>query len=128
MIQIRNNVFETNSSSTNSLVMCTKSDYVEFAKGTKYYVDCYNAPEKFMTFEDIIEWMTDTNKLDSDAVEELRSMYTKKDLDGVADYLRDYDIYTADTYDDNDYEDFYEEFTTPGGETVVTFGYYGYSG
>ena len=128
MIQIRQNVFETNSSSTHSMTMCMKSDYVEFAKGTKYYVHWHSAPKKFMPFEEVIQWMTETNKLDSDAVETLQSMYTNNDLDGVAEYLMDYEVYTQDTYDDNDYEDFYEEFTTPNGETVVTFGHYGYSG
>ena len=128
MIQIRNNVFETNSSSTHSLVMCTKSEYVEFAKGNLYYVDWHNAPKKFMTFEEVIQWMTETNKLDSDAVETLQSMYDKNDLDGVADYLSDYEVYTEDTYENDELEDFYEEFTTPGGETVVTFGHYGYCG
>ena len=128
MIQIRPNTFETNSSSTHSLVMCTKSEYVEFAKGTKYYVAWRSAPKQFMTFDEVISWMTKTNKLDSDAVEELQSMYAKNDLDGVADYLVDYEVYTENTYDDNDYEDFYEEFVTPGAETVVAFGHYGYSG
>ena len=128
MIQIRPNTFETNSSSTHSLVMCTMIEYVEFAKGNLYYVDWNTAPKKFMTFTEVIDWMTETHKLHSDDVEELNKMYQKNDLDGVAEYLRDHDVYTQDTYDDNDYEDFYEEFVTPGGETVVTFGHYGYDG
>ena len=128
MIQIRRNVFETNSSSTHSLTMCTKSDYIEFSRGTKYLVDWYSAPKKFMTFEEVIKWMVDTKKIDCDAVEELEKMHTNGDLEGIEDYLSDYEIYTESTYENNDLEDFYEEFTTPGCETVVAFGHYGYSG
>ena len=34
--QIRRGVFETNSSSTHSLTMCSKSEYDEFEKGNMY--------------------------------------------------------------------------------------------
>ena len=37
MIQIRRNLFETNSSSTHSLTMCTKSDYEKWGKGELVY-------------------------------------------------------------------------------------------
>lgn len=127
MVNIRRGCFETNSSSVHSITMCMKKDYVEFTRGDKYLIKWYSAPKKFMTFDEVIRWVADTRKLDCDAVEELNKMYTNKDLEGVADYLRDYGIYSSSTYEDNDYEGFYEEFTTPDGETVVSFGYYGES-
>jgi len=37
MIQIRRNLFETNSSSTHSITMCTKSDYEKWEKGELVY-------------------------------------------------------------------------------------------
>ena len=37
MIQIRRNLFETNSSSTHSITMCTKSDYEKWGKGELVY-------------------------------------------------------------------------------------------
>ena len=129
MIQIRQNVFETNSSSTHSITMCMKSDYVKWKNGKLWYVDsslCKNNP--FFTFEDMMEFMIAHNRLDSDSIEEINNMRQRNDEEGLADYLRDYDVYTFDTYFDNEYETFYKEFTTPDtSETIVSFGYYGTS-
>ena len=41
MEQVRRNLFETNSSSTHSLTMCTKTDYDEWRAGNLIY-DRYN--------------------------------------------------------------------------------------
>ena len=38
MIQIRHNVFETNSSSSHSLVVCTKDEYIKFKKMELFYI------------------------------------------------------------------------------------------
>ena len=41
MIKVRKNVFETNSSSTHSITMCTSDEYDGWLKG-EYYLDRYN--------------------------------------------------------------------------------------
>jgi hypothetical protein len=41
MIQVRNGVFETNSSSTHSICICTKSDYEKWKNGELVY-DSWN--------------------------------------------------------------------------------------
>ena len=53
MIQIRKNVFETNSSSTHSLVMAVKSEFDKWEAGEYYYCNSWwsyseeHAPEAF---------------------------------------------------------------------------------
>lgn len=129
MIQIRNNVFETNSSSTHSITMCMKNDYIKWKTGKVWFIDsgsCRDNP--FFTFEDMMEFMIARNIFDSDAIEKINNMRQRNDEEGLADYLRDYDVYTFDTYFDNEYEEFYDEFTTPNSsETICAFGYYGES-
>lgn len=88
--QIRQGVFETNSSSVHSLTMCSKEEYERWENG-----------------------------------ELLFDRWGHKFID-VNSHEVDEDCYTEKRYWDNtDYETFYEEYTTPSGETVVAFGYYG---
>ena len=128
MIQIRRNVFETNSSSTHSLTMCTKDDFTKFKQYKVYLVDWGSAPKSMMTFDEVIEFLRSKSFMDADAEATVREMYNKNDSEGVRDYLCDYEVYDYDTYDRDDLEDFYAEFTTPGGEVVCAFGHYGYDG
>ena len=48
--------------------------------------------------------------------------------DELEEYFKDNEIYTFDNYDNDYLESFTEEFTTPNGDTVVSFGQYGYDG
>ena len=128
MIRIRRNDFETNSSSTHSLVMCTKDDYIKFKQYKVYLVDWSSAFKSMMTFDEAIEFLRSKSLMDADAEATVREMYNKNDTEGVAEYLRDYEVYDYDTYDCDDLEDFYDEFTTPGGEVICAFGHYGYEG
>ena len=59
MIQVRKNVFETNSSSTHSLVMAEKSEFDKWEKGEVLYCNCWwsskdNRFEEGKTNEDIL--------------------------------------------------------------------------
>ena len=51
--QIRRGVFETNSSSTHSLTMCSKKEYDEFEKGNMY-IERWGS-HKLYTKEEMIE-------------------------------------------------------------------------
>ena len=51
MISVRKNVFETNSSSTHSITMCSENEYDKWKSGELFYKRCY---EKFYTKEQII--------------------------------------------------------------------------
>lgn len=98
--QIRKGVFETNSSSTHSITMCTKTDFDKWKNGE-------------------LAWSRWTCKL-VPITDEIQ-----KSIDNDE---RDY--YTYDQFNDYDYveyETFVSNFTPPNGETITSFGYYGYN-
>ena len=101
MKQIRRNVFETNSSSTHSITMCMKSDYDKWVAGELVW----------NRWGDELVPITPTVKESMDADE--REYLTYEQFNDW-DYL--------------DYETFKDEYTTPNGEKVISFGYYGYDG
>lgn len=97
---IRINTFETNSSSTHSITMCSKSDYEKWKKGELLY-DRWH--DKLVSPEDKNSEVEYTDK-DYFTFEEFFDYYSEY-----------YDVYT-------------ESCKTPSGEEVVAFGYYGYDG
>ena len=126
MIQIRRNVFETNSSSTHSITMCMKSDYDLWVKNKVWFIDRYEA--LFLAWDELIEYITKTQHVDIDDIETIKRDYTDGYIERVEDMLADYDIYSYDSWMDKkhpDLERFTDEFTTPKGEVVKSFGYYG---
>ena len=132
MKQIRHSVFETNSSSTHSLTMCTKQEFNDFNSG-KLFIN--NMPRHY-----IKEYPTMLN------VDQLRkigillskdenmSKWYDEDFENMSDeelieyFLDNDDIYDSDYFENDDLEYFEEEYTTPNGETIVAFGQYGYDG
>lgn len=90
-VQIRQKVFETNSSSVHSLVVCTKAEFEAFKRGELFY-------------------------------------------DGWSDELvsseeKDHKVLNYGEFQDYGYEygeTYYEQFTTPSGDEMVAFGYYGH--
>ena len=127
MIQIRHNTFETNSSSTHSIVICTKQEYLDFKHNKKWYIDRYSVKNKFVTWDELLVTILQYHLMDADAFEEIHRLKIE-DEEGLEEYLRDYDIYNYGTYNDNAYEDFEDEYTTPQGEEIAVFGYFGYDG
>ena len=128
MKQIRRGVFETNSSSTHSITMCMKEDYDKWVNGEIYLNKgrgwCSYSKYKdkqFVTKKEAIDIITN-NKYPPKA--DLDTM----DNDELMECFRENEIYTCETYDNEYLEGFEEEFTTPNGETVVSFGQYGYDG
>lgn len=127
MLQIRRNVFETNSSSTHSITMCSKDDYDRWDSGEVYLNEGWwlkdNESEyknkKFVTRDEAI----DIIKCSGGDIE-----YDNEYYESFGKYIaEEYEIYTIDEYFENDYlENFYESYTTDSGETVVAFGLYGY--
>ena len=97
--QIRHGVFETNSSSVHSLTMCMESDFNKWVAGELVW----------SRWGDELVPITDEIK---------KSM--EKDE-------REYLTYEQfNDYDYIDYETFEDSYTTPNGETVKSFGYYGH--
>ena len=127
--QIRKGVFETNSSSTHSLVMCLKSDYDRWENGEVLLFTgsgwCYpddNAPQKnhFYTKEQAIEFEKSSKYPPADDMD-----WDSEEAEG---YLMNNEWYTYDSYDDNYLEGFFDTYTTPSGEEIIAFGQYGYDG
>ena len=113
--QIRRGVFETNSSSVHSLTMCSIEEYEKWENGKVLF---WKWNDKFGTREDIIEelksksWFSNVNWDDEDEVNDIFS---------------DEGIVTCEKFFDNEwFETFEDRYTTPSGDVVVAFGYYGH--
>jgi len=118
--QIRRSVFETNSSSTHSITMMMKSDYDRWHKEHLYlYRDGWG-----WEFSKPVENQLYTR---DEAVEFAKRNKYYKDKEEIDDeILKDIGFISWDDEGNEYLEGFYEEFTTPSGETIVAFGEYGY--
>lgn len=120
--QIRQSVFETNSSSTHSLTMMMKSDYNRWVienlylfKGYTYGWDFDKPIKNHLYTRDEAEKFVKNSRY-----------YHGEEIDNEV--LREMDFISWDDEGSEYLEEFYEEFTTPSGETIVAFGEYGYDG
>ena len=130
MKQVRSNTFETNSSSTHSICMCTKDQYDSWASdwdSLKADSILYsNCKEKLVTVEEAIKDVNSYREIVklSDVIDA-----NSPEHDDAIESLRDEGYMTCDDFDNNnDNEFYYDEFVIPGGETVVAFGDYGWDG
>ena len=99
MIQIRQGVFETNSSSTHALAICTQEEWDKLKSG-EYLVN---------------EW----------DITELISKDDPKSINDPDDFNSRYCTYD-ELYDHSTCEFFNRHFTTPSGDEMVAWGFYGY--
>ncbi len=146
MLQVRKNTFETNSSSTHSLIMCEASEYKLLEDEEAFLVD-----EKVVLKENLFEALinnSDWNKekwdkycnalgKDPESLEDLVEMikldpndYYEEDEDEDEDAKhRPFDrneVCTLDQFLDNEYlESFSQEYETKSGEKIIAFGNYG---
>ena len=143
IVQVRSGVFETNSSSTHSLNICTKSDYDRWVndKNIVFIGDSYLVGAKdfggreFVTKSEIIDYLKKMNESitnEDDKFPETISGYFERDEDdwySISPASED-GIYDSDTYelDNEELESYTQEFTTPSGDEMVAFGTYGYRG
>ena len=97
--QIRRGVFETNSSSVHSLTMCMESDFNKWVAGELVW----------SRWRD--ELLPITDEIKKSMEEDEREYLTYEQFND---------------YDYIDYETFEDSYTTPNGETVKSFGYYGH--
>ena len=129
--QIRRSCFETNSSSTHSLTMCLKSDYDRWIKGevllftgSGWRYPEGNKPQKnhFYIKEEAIAFEKSSKYAPSED-------FDWNDEDAVMEMLHENEWYDSDYWDDyyaNEYETFEEKLTTPSGDEIISFGYYGW--
>lgn len=127
-IKIRQGVFETNSSSVHSLTMCLENDYEKWCKGEVLlyngygYLSCPDENLKkgnFYTLEEAIKF-EQNNKYNCNV--------DWNNMEEVMDLLHDNSWYDYKYYCkySSDFEDFKSSYTTPNGEKIIAFGYYGH--
>lgn len=119
MIQVRQSIFETNSSSVHSITMMLKEPFNRWERENLYLKR--SDPPVLYTKEELISKLSEEypDEFNPESEDFWGNWY-----DDFDEYLRDAEYYTYDNFG-NDYEWFYDDFTTPSGETVVAFGYYG---
>lgn len=116
MIQIRPTTFETNSSSTHSLIMCADDDYKDWINGRAYLCISWYTPEGVTYSCEEDEFYP---------AEEVDRMFREE----MSSYEREEFFATFEEYFDDEYlETFDEEYKTKHGEIVHAFGKYGYDG
>lgn len=115
MKTVRLGVFETNSSSTHSITMCSKADYTKWKKDKNLLIELESGVLK--TREEVIEKLK-KNKYCSHV--------DWNDKESVSDALHENDWLTYKEYRNQEMEDSYKEYKTSGGEVVVAFGTFGY--
>lgn len=132
---IREGVFETNSSSTHSLIMMEESKFKKWKDGKLFYhedepyIEDKKAREKFRNY---------FKKYDKHDI-----FYTKKEVEEIKKFCADNDIkvgeedyqnwdYAFQTYEywlqEEELESDVHTYTTPGGEKIVAVAKYGYLG
>ena len=108
--QIRQGVFETNSSSVHSITICSKNEWDAFEKGEMMYNTrkCQLVPTE------------EGNALNADMIERYKNRgYGEPDR-------RDLECVTCDEYFENySYYEMFREVKTINGVDVIVFGYYG---
>lgn len=120
--QIRRGVFETNSSSVHSITMCSHDEYTKWISGDLIFDKDW---EKFTTRENAIEKVKGlTHWKTGELLYPNADWSNKEEVDEI---LRKNHYYTEEEYWDNtDYETFDDTYTTPNGEVIHAFGYYGH--
>lgn len=135
--QMRQSVFETNSSSTHSLTMCSAKDYERWVKGELMF-DRYSGGfinvNSEITEDEKVEAMNYYEKKKDKYWKEWHQL-SKEELDEWYDkYMyecKKIDGYRYNTYDeffDGYMDEFEERYTATNGEVIVAFGKYGYDG
>ena len=129
MIQIRQGVFETNSSSTHSITIAPESDFNKWKNGEVYLnegwwdsSDGSNKDKTFLTKDEAINLLGSYEYYKRN--EDLNAM-NDEELNEV---FRDWDIYTFENYWDDYLEDYETHYTTEHGDDIIVFGQYGYNG
>lgn len=149
MIKVRKGTFETNSSSTHSLVMCSGDEYDLLEKNEAFLVNESTVVKKEDLITEFInknsykkkKWeeycqehnldSTDPEVLANNIIHGVRSDdYEEEDLEN-GQFFACFDVYEICTIDqfweyyEERLESFTDEYTTKSGEKVIAFGVYG---
>mgnify|MGYP004565480399 FL=1 len=149
IFQVRQGVFETNSSSTHTLTICSKDDFDKWKHGDVFWLDNdwgkLQTNKSFVTPEELAELTEKYNEKEQKRIDAGDEYAKVLDIDKVLNERRDYDSYydsywdtersalEAYTMDDwyqrnRDLETYERTFTSPSGDEMVAFGAFGYDG
>ena len=127
MIQIRQGVFETNSSSTHSITIASESDFDKWKNGDVYLNEGWwsgsnnpNEDKTFLTKDEAINLLESYEYYKGN--ENLSDMSDAE----INEMFRNWEIYTFENYWSDYLENYEERYTTEHGDVVVAFGQYGY--
>lgn len=127
MINVRHGVFETNSSSVHTLVLCTEDQYKQMEQG-KVLLDYQGRHYTINEAINLVEKRINANPkiYDQEEIDFIKNINDKSE-NQIITWLKDHEsFFTLEDYLDNEYyETFKTEMTTPGGEKVIAFGFYG---
>lgn len=113
---IRRGVFETNSSSTHSITMCSQEEYDKWERKEVLLNN-----DEFLTKEEAIKELKNDKWFNK-----YHQNFDFSNEEEVNEALKDNDYKTSDEFfNDEELETFEDTYTTKGGETVVAFGKYG---
>lgn len=116
---IRKGVFETNSSSTHSITMCSKEDYDKWECGEVFYSD-----GGFVSKEEAIKELKNNKRFNNRNPD-----FDFTDEEAVNEALDDNGYQSSKQYFEDEYlEGFEDTYTTKSGEVIIAFGKYGYDG
>lgn len=124
-ISIRRGVFETNSSSTHSLTICTEDEFNKWKNGEMYLT--YDGLE---TKEDIMKtWIANKKRWYPEEYANLSEEEIIKEFEkDFEESSYEYKTYEYWQNEESCLESYFETYTTPGGEKICVFGEYGYDG
>lgn len=134
MLQVRQGVFETNSSSTHSITIASQSDFDKWKNGEVYlndewWSDEINDPNKNKTFLTVDEAVNLVKARDDVYGDDDTVDYDSMDILEKEEKIEGYGIYTFEEYFSKSWLEAYEEhYTTEHGDDIIAFGYYGYDG
>lgn len=149
IFQVRQGVFETNSSSTHTLTICSKDDFDKWEKGEVFWLDNdwqkLGTDKEFVTPKELEELAEQYNEEQQKRIDSGDKFAHTVDIDKVLNEQRDCDSYynsywdtersafEAYTMDDwyarnGDLETYSRSFTSPSGDEMVAFGAFGYDG
>lgn len=125
MLQVRYGMFESNSSSTHTLVIA-QNDEIKKLENNELLIDLgWSHDKPFITYDEALELLKrDVEKND---IEEDKEDLASGDEEAIYYLLKEYDIAQRyDDYLDSEYLEHYEEeIVTEHGDKVLIFGIYG---